>query len=77
MDATATSPKEVSSFSHVWNDDLHMDGEYIQQSTVHHEEVVMSSSFDVEESRRIRSEQDKEFAESLRIDQEKVYVNSL
>lgn len=44
----------------------------IQQGTVHHEEVVMSSSFDVDESRKIRAEQDREFAESLRIDQEKV-----
>ena len=41
---------------------------------VDHEEVVgpPEHNFDIEESRRIRNDQDKAFAESLKIDQDKV-----
>ncbi len=51
-----------------------MEDEYVEQNNIiDHEEIVEPvSNFDPEESRQIRSEQDKEFAESLEIDQKKV-----
>ena len=51
---------------------MESDINYVHQA-VDHEEIIEPSKFDIEESRRIRNEQDKAFAESLKIDQEKVF----